>query len=65
MIYLAAAFFFFFFSPKSTDRMKGLEQSMCRVDAVPCANFTLIPLFIYVQAITQISMQSQLGSATR
>lgn len=47
MIYLGAAPF-----SKSTDKMKGLEQRIRCVDAVPCANFTLIPLFIDVQAIT-------------
>ena len=37
---------------KSIDGIKLLEQSMCQVDAVPSANFTLILPFIYSQAIT-------------
>ena len=37
---------------KSIDGIKLLEQSMCQVDAVPSANFTLILPFLYSQAIT-------------
>lgn len=37
---------------KSIDGLKLLEQSVCHVDAVPSANFTLILLFIYSQAVT-------------
>lgn len=37
---------------KSIDGIKLPEQRMCHVDAVPCANFTLILPSIYSQAIT-------------